>query len=67
MVRWAPRLGPHVTLARFDGGMHDLVLSGAEVRARVFEEVGRWVRAFVAPPLPAAPLPAPDGASTTTV
>ncbi len=62
MVRWAPRLGPHVTLARFDGGMHDLVLSGAEVRARVFEEVGRWVRAFVAPPLPA-----PDGASTTTV
>jgi alpha-beta hydrolase superfamily lysophospholipase len=49
MVRWAPRLGPHVTLARFDGGMHDLTLSGAEVRARVFEELGRWATAFVAP------------------
>jgi alpha-beta hydrolase superfamily lysophospholipase len=49
MVRWAPRLGPHVTLARFDGGMHDLTLSGPDVRARVFDEVGQWVRAFVEP------------------
>ena len=34
IVRWAPRLGRHVTLVRFDGGMHDLTLSGAEVRSR---------------------------------
>ena len=50
IVRWAPRLGPHVTIARFDGGMHDLTLSGKEVRTKVFRELGRWVDAFVPPP-----------------
>jgi alpha-beta hydrolase superfamily lysophospholipase len=50
IVRWAPRLGPHVTIARFDGGMHDLTLSGKDVRTKVFREVGRWVDAFVPPP-----------------
>jgi alpha-beta hydrolase superfamily lysophospholipase len=50
IVRWAPRLGPRVTIARFDGGMHDLTLSGKEVRAEVFRELGRWVDAFVPPP-----------------
>ncbi len=50
IVRWAPRLGPHVTIARFDGGMHDLTLSGKDVRAEVFRELGRWVDAFVPPP-----------------
>ncbi|TDC81281.1 alpha/beta hydrolase [Micromonospora sp. KC606] len=47
MVRWAPRLGRHVTLARFDGGIHDLTLSGSAVRERVFAEVGRWAEAFL--------------------
>ncbi|MGN9812664.1 alpha/beta hydrolase [Micromonospora sp. BQ11] len=47
MVRWAPRLGRHVTLARFDGGMHDLTLSGPAVRQKVFDEVGRWADAFL--------------------
>ena len=47
MVRWAPRLGRHVTLVRFDGGMHDLTLSGADVREQVFAEVGRWIDAFL--------------------
>jgi alpha-beta hydrolase superfamily lysophospholipase len=65
MVRWAPRLGPHVTLARFDGGMHDLILSGPEVRARVFDELGRWVRAFVEPGRPAVDVP--DESSTAIV
>ncbi len=65
MVRWAPRLGVHVTLARFDDGMHDLTLSGAEVRQRVFEELGRWVGAFVEPGRP--PVDATTEASTTTV
>ncbi|MFV2114294.1 alpha/beta hydrolase [Micromonospora sp. LOL_025] len=46
MVRWAPRLGRHVTVARFDGGMHDLTLSGTAVREKVFQEVGRWADAF---------------------
>jgi alpha-beta hydrolase superfamily lysophospholipase len=50
IVRWAPRLGPRVTIARFDGGMHDLTLSGKDVRTEVFQELGRWVDAFVPPP-----------------
>jgi alpha-beta hydrolase superfamily lysophospholipase len=49
IVRWAPRLGPRVTIARFDGGMHDLTLSGKDVRTEVFQELGRWVDAFVPP------------------
>jgi alpha-beta hydrolase superfamily lysophospholipase len=51
IVRWAPRLGPHVTIARFDGGLHDLTLSGKDVRAEVFREVGRWADAFVKAPV----------------
>ncbi|HEY0700647.1 MAG TPA: alpha/beta hydrolase [Micromonospora sp.] len=58
MVRWAPKLGRHVTLARFDGGMHDLTLSGTAVRERVLTELGRWAGTFVAPlAAPAAPDP----------
>jgi alpha-beta hydrolase superfamily lysophospholipase len=49
MARYAPRLGRHVTLVRFDGGLHDLTLSGPAVRQQVFSEVGRWVDAFVTP------------------
>jgi alpha-beta hydrolase superfamily lysophospholipase len=49
IVRWAPRLGPRVTIARFDGGMHDLTLSGKEVRVEVFRELARWVDAFLPP------------------
>jgi alpha-beta hydrolase superfamily lysophospholipase len=50
IVRWAPRLGQRVTIAQFDGGMHDLTLSGKDVRAEVFKELGRWVDAFLPPP-----------------
>jgi alpha-beta hydrolase superfamily lysophospholipase len=50
IVRWAPQLGPRVTIARFDGGLHDLTLSGKDVRVEVFRELGRWVEAFVPPP-----------------
>jgi alpha-beta hydrolase superfamily lysophospholipase len=69
IARWAPRLGPRVTIARFDGGMHDLTLSGKDVRTAVFQELGRWVDAFV--PAPGTPEvevpPAPEdklGATT---
>lgn len=59
IVRWAPQLGPHVTISRFDGGMHDLMLSGKEVRAEVFRDLSRWVDAFVTagaqPVVPPAP------------
>ncbi|MEU4427904.1 alpha/beta hydrolase [Actinoplanes sp. NPDC024001] len=53
ITRWAPGLGPRVTIARFDGGMHDLTLSGKEVRTEVFRELGRWVNAFL--PAPGTP------------
>jgi len=70
IVRWAPRLGPRVTIARFDGGMHDLTLSGKDVRTEVFQELGRWVGAFV-PPLGTPEVPVPpapeDKADATTV
>ncbi|WP_433793747.1 alpha/beta hydrolase [Actinoplanes sp. CA-252034] len=61
IVRWAPGLGSRVTIARFDGGMHDLTLSGKEVRAEVFRELGRWADGFlpapgaVEPEIPPAP------------
>ncbi|TDC37475.1 alpha/beta hydrolase [Micromonospora sp. 15K316] len=60
MVRYAPRLGRHVTLARFDGGLHDLTLSGTAVREQVFTEVGRWAEAF----LGAGPTAPADGTDT---
>ncbi|MBW6432189.1 alpha/beta hydrolase [Actinoplanes hulinensis] len=70
IARWAPGLGPRVTIARFDGGMHDLTLSGKDVRAEVFRELGRWVDAFL--PAPGTPEvdvpPAPeDQAGIATV
>ena len=69
IVRWAPRLGSRVTIERFDGGMHDLTLSGKDVRTQLFQELGRWVDAFVPPtgtPEVSVP-PAPeDKAGATT-
>lgn len=60
IVRWAPRLGPRVTIARFDGGIHDLTLSGKEVRTMVFRELARWVDAFLpAPGTPEIDVPPP--------
>ena len=38
-------------LVRIDGGMHDLTLSGAAVRARVFDEMERWMDAYIERPL----------------
>ena len=57
MARWAPMLGRHVTLVRFDGGLHDLTLSGPAVREQVFSELDRWVGAYLAPAPPAAETP----------
>jgi alpha-beta hydrolase superfamily lysophospholipase len=54
MARWASHLGGHITVVRFDGGMHDLTLSGPEVRDRVFTEVDRWAQVYVSAP-PQAP------------
>ena len=45
----AVRLGPHVTLVRVEDGLHDLVLSAPQIRARVLEEIARWSAAYVRP------------------
>ena len=47
----ASRLGRHVTIVRFEQGMHDLVLSASPVREQVLDEIGRWARAYI-PVLP---------------
>jgi hypothetical protein len=32
---------------RIDGGLHDLSLSPEPVRAKFFDELGRWLTAYV--------------------
>ena len=48
IVRWSARLGDQVTVVRVDGGLHDLVLSPAQVRTRVFAELAAWIDAVLA-------------------
>ena len=39
-------LGSQVTVLRFAGGVHDLVLSAKPVRERVFAEMSRWLATY---------------------
>lgn len=43
---YADALGPNVTRISIDGGVHDLMLSGAPVRERVLAELFRWCKAY---------------------
>jgi alpha-beta hydrolase superfamily lysophospholipase len=45
--RWASSLGSHVTSIGIEGARHDVVLSRPEIRARVYEEIERWLSAYV--------------------
>jgi alpha-beta hydrolase superfamily lysophospholipase len=45
--RRAPMLGRHVTLAQVEGAIHDVTLSRPEVRKVVFDEVARFLTAYV--------------------
>ena len=47
IAHYASRLGSHVTIVRIDGGLHDLTLSAPPVRAKVFEELDRWIGAYL--------------------
>jgi alpha-beta hydrolase superfamily lysophospholipase len=47
MAKWAPRLGPHVTLVRIGGGLHDLTLSAEPARGEVFAELARWIAGYL--------------------
>ncbi|NNJ11385.1 alpha/beta hydrolase [Chloroflexales bacterium ZM16-3] len=42
MRRYGPGLGDKVTLISVEGAMHDLVLSAAPVRTRVFDQLFTW-------------------------
>ncbi|GII92261.1 alpha/beta hydrolase [Sinosporangium siamense] len=43
---WSTSIGPHVTCVRIPNGVHDLVLSAKPVRARVFDQMDRWMTTF---------------------
>jgi alpha-beta hydrolase superfamily lysophospholipase len=45
--RWAPALGRHVTVVAVQDARHDVVLSLPEVRERVYDEMARWLTAYV--------------------
>jgi len=45
--RWAPRLGRHVTIASLEGALHDVILSRRDVRERAYDEIDRWMTAYV--------------------
>ena len=44
--QWATSVGPHVTYIAVDGAMHDVMLSRPMVRARVYDELDRWLTAY---------------------
>jgi alpha-beta hydrolase superfamily lysophospholipase len=45
--RWAPSVGRHVTVVSLEGARHDVVLSREPVRKRVYEEIDRFLSAYV--------------------
>ncbi|MEZ5092691.1 alpha/beta hydrolase [Nocardioides sp.] len=47
MRRWATQVGAHVTVVSVEGAIHDVVLSRPEPRARVYDELDRWLSAYV--------------------
>ncbi|MGA4508774.1 alpha/beta hydrolase [Propionibacteriaceae bacterium G1746] len=47
LARRAVQLGPNVTVVRIDGALHDVLLSRAEVRDRVWDAIERWTRAWL--------------------
>jgi alpha-beta hydrolase superfamily lysophospholipase len=46
-ARWAPQVGPCVTVQRIAGGLHDLALSTKPARDQYFDSMARWLRAYV--------------------
>jgi len=47
--QWATAIGKHVTYVAVPGAVHDVVLSRAEPRRRVYEEIRRWLTTYVLP------------------
>jgi alpha-beta hydrolase superfamily lysophospholipase len=47
--RWAGVVGTHVTSIGIEGARHDVTLSVEPVRKRVYDEIDRWLTAYVNP------------------
>jgi alpha-beta hydrolase superfamily lysophospholipase len=47
MAKWVHKLSDHVTLVRIDGALHDVTLSRQPARKQVFDELGRWLDAYL--------------------
>lgn len=45
--RWSTQLGRHVTYVGVRDAIHDVFLSRADPRGRSYEELGRWLTAYV--------------------
>ena len=43
VARWSRTLGTNVSVLQFPGGLHDLVLSRAEIRDSVFGQLSAWM------------------------
>jgi len=47
VARWSRTLGARVSVLQFPGGLHDLVLSRAEIRDEVYRQLFEWMDASV--------------------
>jgi alpha-beta hydrolase superfamily lysophospholipase len=47
MARWAPAISRHLTLVKITDAIHDVFLSAKDVRDTAFEELTRWLDAYV--------------------
>ena len=47
MARWAFKLGSHVSVVQVPGALHDITLSHQPARDRAFDEISRWLSAYV--------------------
>ncbi len=47
--RWSTALGRHVTYVGVEGALHDVFLSRADARRRAYDELDRWLDAYVEP------------------
>lgn len=45
--KWAHKLGGHITLVKIPGALHDITLSKEPVRKVAFDEISRWLDAYV--------------------
>lgn len=45
--RHSPALGRHVTIATIEGARHDVVLSRPEAREKAYDQLNRWLTAYV--------------------